>query len=130
MSATTTAAGTGTSAGEPRGIVARRLQPYVVFPVVVLLWLAFGAALVVDPGALGSLWHAIRGLWLPVQAAVWVLALPWMIGLWIWQTAWAPWLRLLLAAGIAVANVYAFFPRNASGPFTGRLGATESATNR
>jgi hypothetical protein len=122
MSTTATTAGAGATDGARRGIVERLLQPYVVFPLVVLLWLAFGAALVIDPGVLDSLWHALRGLWLPLQAVVWVLALPWMIGLWVWQMAWAPWLRLLLVAGLAVANVYAFFPRNASGPFTGRLG--------
>jgi hypothetical protein len=117
MGTTTTTASTGTTDGGRRGIVERLLQPYVVFPIVVLLWLAFGAALVLDPGALDSLWHAIRGLWLPLQAAVWLLALPWVIGLWIWQSAWAPWLRLLLVAGLAAATVYAFYPHRAASPF-------------
>jgi hypothetical protein len=32
-----------------------------------------------------------------------------MLGLWIWQTPWPMWLRLVLVAGLAWWNVYMFF---------------------
>lgn len=108
MSMPTTIAGTpGRETGGFR--VPQRLG----FAVVIILWLAFGAALAADPGILDSLWRSIRGLWVPIQVVVWVLLLPWVIGLWVWQMPWMLWLRLLLVAGLAMANVAAFFPRRA-----------------
>ena len=103
--------------GERPGIVERLFQPYVVFPIVVILWVAFGAALAFDRGILDSAWHGMLGLGLPLQAVAWVLLLPWALALWAWESAWPLPLRLLFVAGLALANVYAFFPRHTSGPF-------------
>ncbi len=49
--------------GERPGIVERLLQPYVVFPIVVILWVAFGAALAFDRGILeaGAVRYAVGG---------------------------------------------------------------------
>jgi hypothetical protein len=115
MSTTTTTAGVP-AAGERRGLVERLLQPYLVFPVVVILWVAFGAALALDRGALDSAWHGLRGLRLPLQTVAWVLLLPWALALWVWQAPWPLWLRPLVMASLAVATVYAFYPRHASDP--------------
>jgi hypothetical protein len=81
--------------------------------VVTLLWLAFGAALVTNPGILDSVWQSFRGLPLLVQLVVGLLLLPWVVGLWIWESGWPLWLRLLLMVGLGVATVMAFFPRRA-----------------
>ena len=121
MSTTATTMGVP-AAGERRRLVERLLQPYVVFPIVVILWVAFGAALAFDRGALDSAWHWLRGLWLPLQAVVWVLLLPWTLGLWAWQTSWPLLLRLLLVAGLALANIYAFYPRRQPIPAAGDRG--------
>jgi hypothetical protein len=75
-----------------------------------VLWLAFGAALLFNPSALDSLWDGLRALPWMVQGIVWVLLLPVVAGLWIWQTDWALWLRVLLVAGLAAANIVAFYP--------------------
>ena len=60
----------------------------VLFGVFVLIWIAFGAGLLWSQGSVDQVWETIRGLPLIVQAVVWLLFLPVMIGLWIWETSW------------------------------------------
>jgi len=81
-----------------------------VFILFTLLWLAFIAALIFRREMLKNTWQRIRSLHLLVQLILWLLFLPVMLGLWIWQTSWPVWLRLLLVAGLAWWNVYVFFP--------------------
>ena len=76
-----------------------------------LLWLLFAAALVFKPGLLNTTWQAFRRLPLLVQMGIALPVLPVALGLGIWQTRWPAWLRLALVAGLAVANIYMFFPR-------------------
>jgi len=59
---------------------------------------------------LENAWQSIRRLPLYVQLALWLLFLPLMLGLWIWQTGWPQWLRLFLVASLAWWNVMVFFP--------------------
>ena len=82
-----------------------------VFILFTLLWLAFIAALIFRREMLKNTWQRIRSLHLLVQLILWLLFLPVMLGLWIWQTSWPLWLRLLLVVGLAWWNVYVFFPR-------------------
>ena len=83
------------------------------FAVAALLWSAFWAAVVVDPAGLDAVWHGIRGLWWPVQGLAWVLFLPWLLGLRVWQGAGPAALRLPLILGLALATLGASFPRRA-----------------
>jgi hypothetical protein len=48
-----------------------------------------------------------------VQALVGLLVLPVALGLWIWETSWPLWLRLLLVIGLGWVTIYTFFPRKA-----------------
>src|SRR6266540_4864502 len=80
----------------------------VAFAILTLLWLGFAAALVVNPASLDSVWHSLRGLPLIVQGGVWLLVLPVALGLWIWESSWPVWLRLLVVVGLGVATVYTF----------------------
>jgi hypothetical protein len=75
-----------------------------------LLWLAFGVTLLFRRDTLDGVWEGLQGLPWPAQATVWLLLLPVVAGLWIWETDWSLWLRLLLVAGLAVANIVAFYP--------------------
>jgi hypothetical protein len=88
------------------------IPPKVAFALVLILWCAFGAALAMQPAALRDLWGTVAGLWLPIRAVVWLLFLPWMLGLWAWQSDWALLLRLGVVGGLAVATVAAFYPRD------------------
>ena len=53
----------------------------------------------------------IRGLPLIVQICVWVLFLPVMVGLWIWESSWPLIVRLLVVTGIAGWNLVILLPR-------------------
>jgi hypothetical protein len=85
----------------------------VLFGVFALIWVAFGAGLILSQGSLDEAWQAIRGLPLIAQAIVWLLFLPVMIGLWVWETTWPLVVRLVLVVGIAGWNLLVFLPRAA-----------------
>ena len=67
----------------------------VVFAV---LWVGLATALIVNQTWLDELW--LGGLPIAARVGVWVLFLPMTVGLWIWQSAWSSWLRLLGFVGI------------------------------
>lgn len=83
----------------------------VLFAIFAILWIAFGAALIWSQGSLDAAWQWVRGLPLIVQGIVWLLFLPVMIGLWIWETTWPLILRLVVIVGIAGWNLIVFLPR-------------------
>jgi ABC-type amino acid transport system permease subunit len=83
----------------------------ILFVVFAAIWAAFGAGLIWSQGSVDAAWDAIRGLPLVAQAVVWLLFLPVMVGLWIWETTWPLVLRLLLVVGIAGWNLLIFLPR-------------------
>ena len=83
----------------------------VLFGVFALIWIAFGAGLVWSQGSIDQAWQTIRGLPLVIQAVVWLLFLPVMIGLWVWETTWPLVVRLILIVGIAGWNLLVFLPR-------------------
>ena len=83
----------------------------ILFVVFAALWVAFGAALIWSQGSLDQAWATIRGLPLIVQLGVWLLFLPVMAGLWIWETAWPLLLRVLVIAGLAGWTLLVFLPK-------------------
>lgn len=84
-----------------------------VFTVFAVLWLAFAAALIFNPRLLDSIWQSLRSLPLIVQGLVWLLFLPVVLGLWIWESSWPLWLRLLLIVSIAAWTFLVMYPRRA-----------------
>ena len=89
-------------------------QHWVLFGVFALLWLAVAAGLVANPGAVHDAYETVRGLPIVVQAFVWLLFLPVMAGLWIWETTWPAVVRLALLIGLAGWNLLVFLPRAAT----------------
>jgi hypothetical protein len=85
----------------------------VLFAVFAIVWVLFGVALVLSQGSLDQTWATIRDLPIVLQAIVWLLFLPVMIGLWIWETTWPVVIRLVLVAGVAGWNLLVFLPRAA-----------------
>lgn len=83
----------------------------VLFGVFAVLWVAFGAALIWSHGSLDQAWETVRGLPLIVQIGAWLLFLPVMAGLWIWETTWPLIVRVVLIVGIAGWNLLVFLPR-------------------
>jgi hypothetical protein len=83
----------------------------VLFAIFAVLWIAFGAALILSQGSIDEAWRTIQGLPLIVQILVWILFLPVMAGLWIWETTWPLVLRLTLVIGVAGWNLLIFLPK-------------------
>ena len=87
----------------------------VLFVIFAVIWLAFGAGLIWSQGSVDAAWRAIRELPLLVQVVAWVLLLPVMIGLWVWETSWPVLVRVLLVIGIAGWNLLVFLPKGLQG---------------
>jgi hypothetical protein len=87
----------------------------VLFAIFALIWIAFGAALILSQGSLDEAWRTIQGLPLIVQVLVWLLFLPAVAGLWIWETTWPLVVRLTLVIGVAGWNLLAFLPKALQG---------------
>jgi hypothetical protein len=98
------ASGAGNSVGWPA-------ETGILFLVFAVIWLVFGVALIWSQGSLDAAWQYIRSLPILVQGIVWLLFLPVLLGLWIWETTWPAILRLILVAGIAGWNLLVFLPR-------------------
>jgi ABC-type amino acid transport system permease subunit len=104
--------GTATGLGNGIGWLAEHGVLFVIFAV---LWLVFAAGLIWSQGTVDQAWQTIRDLPLVVQIVVWVLFLPVMFGLWVWETSWPLVVRLILVIGAAGWNLLVFLPRAAQG---------------
>ena len=81
------------------------------FTVLTLLWLGFGIVVLLNRDFLDRAWHSFRSWNILIQLFVTLLVLPVVLGLWIWQTRWPSWVRLVLVVGLAWMTEYTFFPR-------------------
>jgi hypothetical protein len=70
--------------------------------------LIFLGVLIFEPEQLDTVWSWFRHLPVLAQVVGWFLLLPLMLGLWIWQAPWAPWVRVTLIVLLALANVITF----------------------
>jgi hypothetical protein len=85
----------------------------VLFIVFAVLWAGFLAALVLSQGSLDQAWQTIRGLPLILQAVAWLLFLPVVGGLWVWETTWPFLARIIVVLGLAWFNLIVLLPRAA-----------------
>ena len=89
-------------------------QSGLLFLVFAAIWVAFGVALIWSQGSLDQAWETIRGLPLILQLGAWLLFLPVMFGLWVWETSWPLIVRLVLVLGVAGWNLLVMIPRAAA----------------
>jgi hypothetical protein len=89
--------------------------PGALFGIFLILWFAFGAALIFNQGALDGVWQWLTGVPIILQVILWVVFLPITVGLWIWESDWDLWLRLLTIIVIAVVNISVMSPKPAKG---------------
>jgi hypothetical protein len=85
----------------------------ILFGIFALIWIAFAAGLIWSQGSIDQAWAAVRGLPLFLQAVVWLLLLPVIVGMWVWETTWPLIVRLVLVVGIAGWNLLVFLPKAA-----------------
>ena len=83
------------------------------FAILTILWLAFAAALIFNQPMLDTVWQSVRAMPFVVQAAIWLLVLPVTLGLWIWESSWPIWIRLVLVISLGWLTIYTFLPRKA-----------------
>lgn len=88
----------------------------ILFGIFAVVWIAFAAGLIWSEGTIDQAWTSIRASPLVVQAVVWLLFLPVMVGLWIWETTWPVILRVFLVVSIAGWNLLVFLPKAAQAP--------------
>ncbi|MBK7316156.1 hypothetical protein [Candidatus Villigracilis affinis] len=81
------------------------------FAILTILWLGFGYALAFNQAILYTIWQSFRGMPFVVQLIVGFLILPVVLGLWIWESSWPLWIRLILVLGLGFATIYTFFPK-------------------
>lgn len=81
------------------------------FAILTVLWLGFGAALLFNQALLDAAWQMFRGLPMLAQLGIGLLLLPLVLGLWVWQTPWPLWIRLVLVIGLAWVTIYTFLPK-------------------
>jgi hypothetical protein len=86
--------------------VPRVLSTYAIV-IFAILWLGFATALIVNREWLDLLWNWVRGLPIVAEIIIWVLFLPNMVGLWIWESSWPVLVRLIGFAGIVVWTILA-----------------------
>jgi len=98
----------GSGVGDGIGWLA---EHYVLFGAFLVLWVAFAIGLLVNQGSLDQAWATIRALPIVVQLVIWLLFLPVMAGLWIWEASgWDVLVRLVLVIVLAGWNLLVFLP--------------------
>ena len=84
---------------------------YVGFGVMVATWLTFAALAARAPAVLDGAWRSTRALPIGLEAVVWALFLPWMIGLALWERrSWPDALRLAAVGTVAAAWLFVLLP--------------------
>jgi hypothetical protein len=83
----------------------------ILFAIFAIIWVAFTVGLIFSQGSVDQAWQTIRDLPLVIQIGVWVLFLPVMIGLWVWETSGPLVVRLVLGVGVAGWNLSMFLPK-------------------
>jgi len=84
------------------------LSTYAVV-VFAILWVGFAIALVANRELLGLLWHWVRALPTVAEIIVWVVFLPVMVVLWIWESSWPAFVSALGFAGVVVWTLLAVY---------------------
>lgn len=77
-----------------------RIMSSYAFGMFVILWVGFVVALIVNQGWLDMLWDWVQTLPLILRIIVWLVLLPIMTGLWIWQSSWSIFVQVLAVAGM------------------------------
>ena len=81
---------------------------------VICIGLTVAVAWQILDGRTAETWQSFRELPVWLQVILAIVFLPWLLAIWIWQTGWALPVRLVLALGVMVFVLYAFFPRGAT----------------
>lgn len=87
-----------------------KIVDVIGFAVVLVLWIAFAGALFFSQSSIHDMWAWFTEQTLWLQVPLGILFLPWVIGMWIWESSWPVIARGVLVGGLGWGTVYAFFP--------------------
>lgn len=79
------------------------------FYVVAFVWAVFGAVALFSPETLTGIWDWAVALPMIGKILVWVLALPWMLGLAVMQADWPTTAEVASIVGIAIISLATFY---------------------
>ncbi len=86
--------------------VPRVLSTYAIV-IFAILWVGLAIVLGVNLEWLDLLWNWVRALPAVAEIIVWLIFLPIMVGLWIWESSWPALVRLLAFVGIVAWTLLA-----------------------
>jgi hypothetical protein len=86
----------------------------VWFGIMATAWAIFYLGLALFPDRLVDVWDWVAGLPLVGRVIAWLVALPWMVGLWIWTLDWGQTTRIVVITVVALAWILASVPRKRS----------------
>jgi uncharacterized membrane protein len=81
------------------------------FTVVMLGWFALAYVAATVPGGLYAAAEWIGTLNPAAQILMWLLLLPYMMAMWVWNSTWELWARVLGVGGLVLATLLASRPR-------------------
>ncbi len=94
------------------GIIPVLASSGILFLAFAALWVAFGAGIVANQGGVDAVWQWIGSQNIIVQAIAWLLFLPVVAGLWVWESGWPLVARVLVVVSLAGWNLLMFLPRS------------------
>lgn len=67
-----------------------------------IVWIVFFVLMIFSPETLTDVWEWVQERNDALQVVLWLLTLPYMLALAIWESDWASWLRITLVVTIAL----------------------------
>jgi hypothetical protein len=93
------------------GVIPTIVDGGIAFVIFAALWIGFAVMVFTGPDRLDDAWQWLRSLNFVVQGILWVLFLPLLAALWIWETACSMVIRATLVGGLAVWTLWMFIPK-------------------
>lgn len=81
------------------------------FAIMVGMWVAFFVLVAASPETLLSIWAWVTERSWPIQVLLWIVTLPWMLALYVWQSGLADWARWLIICVVALGWTVASRPK-------------------
>ena len=89
----------------------QRRSGSLVYGITLALWAVLAVSILIGPDSVTSFWAWSQALHPLLRGVVWVVFLPWMAALAMWESAWAVWVKVGAIAVVAWATTFAVSPR-------------------
>lgn len=86
-------------------------MPALIFGIAALLWVGFAAVAMLDPDTFTSISTSLADGPAPLRWLAWILLLPWMAAVAIWEAGWAFGARVAAVGALAIGTLLVLFPK-------------------